>query len=346
MSASPTVPRASLRFLPVLLVLSAIGIAGAPFAVEQRQQWIESRPPPTTAAPTTQPPTPTTSPSTTTTSTVVIEVTEELTFVPDDLPGKLDIVLIQDETTSFDDDMGNIRTQLVPAIEEAGTSAEVRFGLAGIQDGLGSGYQKYVELTEDLSLVQSAVDQLGGGSWFNVDAAEPSLSALEIALDGFDYDDEAQKVVVLSTDASSKNQSAQRISDVVESYERAGVRIVVLRPPTSSIDEDDLGAYDELVEGLTPAPESVVIDLEDTSANLGDALLEGLRSPSFSVGPEVVSGCPLESPPSFFPDPVAGTADGQEVTFEITYTASSDQLGQTCTVDVGEGSIVTFEIGE
>lgn len=338
--SSPNTQRASIGLYPLLLLLAAIGLAGAPFVVDARRQWIESRPVPTTAAATTAP--------LTTTTAAVIQVSEVLSFVPDDLPGQLDVVLVQDETSSFDDDIGNIRSQLVPAVQEASAASEIRFGLAGFQDGALSGgnYQKYVELTEDLSSIQSAVDQLGARNFLNFEAAEPSLSALERALDDFDFAQDAQKVVVLSTDASSKNQSAQRIADIADRYESADVRIVVLQPPTNSINRADLSAYDQLVGGLTATPGNVVVDLQDTSSNLGEALLEGLRSPTFSANPSLAAGCPVDSPPSFSPSEITGQANGQKVTFEITYEASSSHIGKTCSVEVGEGSTVTFEIGE
>ena len=101
-----------------------------------------------------------------------------------------------------------------------------------------------------------------------------------------------------------------------------------------------------MVEGLTGGGRGTIVALQDTSANLGDALLAGLTSPSFSASPSVLAGCPISSAPTFSPDPIVGTADGQEILFEVTYTATTDDIGVTCSIDVGDGRTVDFEIGE
>jgi hypothetical protein len=226
------------------------------------------------------------------------------------LPAVADIVLAQDLSSSFSDDLPNLQGDFVTALDAdlaAAGAADVTFGIASFIDypidGFGSAgdfiYSTDTGLGDDPAVAQSALDGLvtGGGA----DTPEAQLVALQqLALrrDEFGFRDDAEGFIVLSTDApfhvagdflgGGPNDNDTDLADgfgpngeedypsldqVAEALGSAALT------PIFTVTADEIATYEDLVASLNAIDSRIggaVVELSSDSSDLADAIVAGL----------------------------------------------------------------------
>ena len=210
----------------------------------------------------------------------VIEVDKEVTT--SELPLVIDIVLLEDETGSFDDDIANLQggttaSDIYDTVLAVTPTPDVQFGVAGFRDyprepwGWPGDhvYRELSGLSPDKSAWLTGIAGLtaGGGN----DYPEAQYDAIVAAAGGMDWRDNAQKVLIVATDAPFHLPGADKphVNTQAMTLTALGDIIVVgLKAP---------GAGDEL-DALAAATGGSVQLLSPDGANIAAAILAGLEA--------------------------------------------------------------------
>ena len=299
-------------------------------------------------------------------------VTYRISIAVPDLPEVADIVLMQDLTGSFADDLPNVRANfdgpsgLYSALNADGR--DVDFGVASFVDKpsypFGDGTSgDYAYVTNQAISGNQSITQgtLNGLTTFNgVDGAESQLEALlQLAnrSSELNWRDQAQRFVVVSTDAP---------------YHQAGdAALAGYSWPANDgdgvIDEEDyplLGQVKDalnaaniepifaVTSGLIPTYESLVaelgrgavVELSSDSSNLTDAVLNGLREVTVDVKASVLSddyGLVQAIAPVGGYDEVDGP---ETVTFDVTLAPSASYGSDQILIDFGAFGVHSIDV--
>ena len=142
----------------------------------------------------------------------------------------LDIVFVFDDSGSMGGEIATMQRETKGLTEMiASSNIDARYGLVSFRDAA----ERDLGLTDDADELKTAVDSLlayGGG-----DFPEDNFDAIETAL-GFDFRDDAQKVIVDITDATSHYQgdssglSQYTLSEVAADLKEQGVLFIGVSP--------------------------------------------------------------------------------------------------------------------
>ena len=213
-----------------------------------------------------------------------------------------DVMLLQDLSGSFGDDIANVQAQYPLLIEDLTTNFDAQFGVASFVDKpilpFGSAgdyvYRTDVGITDDVSAIETAIDdfEIRSGN----DAPEAQLEALlQLAVradtEEIGFRDGAQRFVVLTTDAnfhmegdferSGSNPVPDNDGDAdveLEDYPTiAQVGAAVAAANITPIFLVTGGNQDEYKALVTALGVGEVVQLSADSDNIGDAIIAGLN---------------------------------------------------------------------
>lgn len=213
-----------------------------------------------------------------------------------------DVMLLQDLSGSFYDDLENLRVLLPEVMETLNADYDAEFGVASFVDkpynNFGSRpdyvYRTDLAVTDDMAAVEASLDELtvlGGG-----DGPEAQLEALlQLALradsDEVSYREDVQRIVVLTTDASFHREGdfdttlngkpvPDNDGDAVaekEDYPSIGMVAEALQAaditPVFAVTSSVMAEYEALVEEMGFG---TVVELTSDSSNLVEAILDGI----------------------------------------------------------------------
>ncbi len=214
---------------------------------------------------------------------------------------KMDIVLLQDLSGSFYDDIDNVRALVAPLYAAVNDCvAEANFGVASFIDkpfapfGVAGdySYQPVSDLSSDLSTLQSAVDGLVLGNGY--DYSESQMTGiLHTANDGyFSWAEDTEKFIILLTDAQNHvagdcdlascpegpNNGDAIMSEYEDypSYTQVGAAVNDLGANVVFATTADVTGYYAGVQASLGVDGNVVT-LSSDSSNLVDAVLTGIE---------------------------------------------------------------------
>lgn len=268
----------------------------------------------------------------------------DLPVVIPDVPPALDLMLVTDMTSSYGDDVANLRSVSASLAADLANDSDVRFGLATFSDFRccdGGGQDDFpfdIEqpLDGDASRWLASINGLaapeGGG-----DEAEASLFALDqLTKDSaVQWRDDATRIIVLSTDADTKLPSetdvpGSALNDVAKRLKADGVHLVVTAP-----EESDL----ENLDGLIAEVDGIRLAIQSDGSDIAAAVKSGVGRVVASVTPTSECG---GLPVAFTPAVVRGAAGSQQ-TVEAEVQIPNDQgPGRIeCTISAGDDSATT-----
>ena len=275
--------------------------------------------------------------------TFSVEVT-----VPETETIPLDLMILQDLSGSFRDDIGKVRN-LVPNLvsEVLAVQPDTQFGVASFVDKplhpFGSSLGDYVyttdlPLTTDQTLFQTTVNNLATRS--GKDSPESQLEALmQVALraEEVGYRDDSRRVVILATDAPYHQAGDSSLppnnGDAILDGTPAGtgedypgleqVRSALIGAgivPVFAVTSNQIGNYQALVDQLGFG---TVQQLTTNSSNLVDVITDGLEE-AFEDVVMVVEGDDYGYVRSITPAVHEGIPAGETATFEVTLAIDED----------------------
>lgn len=294
--------------------------------------------------------------------TIAFEGTASATF---------DLMLLQDLSGSFSDDVVNVNSQFPAVMDEFQAGYDAQFGVASFVDkpynffGYGSDYAYRTDLavTPSTEAVSEALDDLvvlGGG-----DGPEAQLEALlqlakRAETDEIGYRDGAQRLVVLTTDAGYHqegdfdvlNSTGRPVPDndgdgvlELEDYPSVEAVAAALRAanitPIFAVTSYALPEYQALVDAFGFG---VAVELTSDSSNLADAIRLGLgeaggqSTAQVSVTVTRPEGDGENTPPALVLDPLTRIQENGAVV--LSGLARDADKGETLTLFVnwGDGS--------
>jgi VCBS repeat-containing protein len=229
--------------------------------------------------------------------TATTEITYGITFTG--AAAVVDVMLLQDLSGSFNEDLPNLRSQFGPLFDPLNEGRDVQFGVAGYVDKpfppFGNAgdyvYETNLAVSGDKAAIQAALDSLTIGS--GGDTPEAQLEALlQVAVRAtgeVGFREGAQRIVVLSTDAlphlagdyttgaNGANDGDAVVGD--EDYPSIAQLKAALEEanitPVFSVTADVLTSYQNLVNELG---RGVVVELSSSSDNLASAITDALGS--------------------------------------------------------------------
>ena len=272
---------------------------------------------------------------------VIVE--KEVTTPP--IPPKVDICLLEDETGSFWDDIGNLQTP--PTASDiydnvVAVSPGARFAVAGFRDypvwphgGLGDHVYRLLSGMSPLKanwLGGIAALTAGGGA----DGPEAQYDAIVAAVGpgtfidptlglqdpcGFDPDPLVTKVLVVTTDAPFHLPGAGKPhvntqASTIAALNAAGVKVVGLKAPGSGGELDALAA----------ATGGNVQDLSSSGEDIAEAILAGLGN--LPVDVKMMTDCEHPIMVSFDPS-IQTVTSGDVAHFTETISIANDALPGT-----------------
>lgn len=261
------------------------------------------------------------------------------------VPGKLDLVLLVDASASYKDDLPNMARLVPNALRRVGAESNFRVGLASFIDDTDEDVPFTLErpLSPDTSGLGSAISGLDIGD--GVDWPEMSLSALDRALDVFDFRDDAQVVVLITTDADSKEPRGHSPEQVGASYAERGFRIVPIFA-TQFRRGEAFPTFEQQGRVLANLTGGSVQELSTTdSSDIDAAILAGLQNLPVSMTTRLRPGCPVDNV-VVTPDRLPAAMGGQSYEFELSYRITEDAPEGTsvCTIDLGGDNDRQFEL--
>lgn len=270
-----------------------------------------------------------------------------LTEAAPTIPGKLDLVFLIDRSTSYEDDLPNMARLVPSALAQIGQEADLRTGVASFIDGTSRnpGFRVDRKLDPDISGVGTVIRNLPIGDVENEDWEEMALSALMRVLDDFEFRVDAQVVVLVTTDAASKQPAGHAPERVGDAYAERSVRIAAIFA-TESQPGSPTPTFERQGQVLAERTGGSVQELSSTdSADIDQAILAGLENLPVQMAPRLWAGCPLEDV-AISPDFLSGAAGGQVYEFELSYRIAEDAPAGSsiCTVDLGGDREQTFEL--
>lgn len=230
----------------------------------------------------------------------------------------LDLVFLQDLSTSFDDDIAKVKG-LIPELAAAVRNIEpdTRFGFASFVDKPisvrtdGYVYQTDLKLTKDISQLQFIVSNLRTYDFGNTDIPEAQLEGLlqaglrmqsGVRADDLGFRLGAKRIVVLLTDAPFKKagdgrtqgfsvpNDADRNIEPQEDYPSIEQVKEVLKNgniiPIFAVTSDQLQTYNNLLKELGLGA-GAVVELERNSSNLVQAISKGLGEVINDIGTSI-----------------------------------------------------------
>ena len=268
-----------------------------------------------------------------------------------DVPPIYDIFMMQDLSSSFGDDIVNVKALLPSLIESLSATNDVAFGIGsfvdkpyevfGHADYGDYAYKTDQAISTDFDLVQASMDSLN--TYWGYDAPESQLEALvQSALRGDEigFRDGAQKYVVLSTDAVF-HQAGDFASAVennydtvleMEDYPEIAMTGELLKAagitPIFAVTLSVMPTYQALVDGWGFGS---VVELASDSANIIEAITIGIESTSIDLTLDIAGddyGYVTAMTPEVYPDAGPGT-----YTFDITLEIPED------TTDIGSDGL-------
>jgi len=239
-------------------------------------------------------------------------ITVEKTVTTPEIPPKIDVCLLEDETYSFDDDIGNLQGGTTASdIYDVVTAVSpgAHFAVAGFrdypEDGFGlSGDHVYRLLSAMNSDKDVWLDGIGDlGAYGGVDLPEAQYDAIVAAAGPGSFDDpifglqgncgwrddsDVTRVLVVATDApfhlpGLDKPHQKNEADTIAALTAQGITVIGLKAS---------GAGGEL-DVLAGATGGSVQDLDDDGANIADAILAGLGNLPITVTPIVIGCNPL-----------------------------------------------------
>lgn len=202
----------------------------------------------------------------------------------------VDVMLIQDLSGSFWDDLPNVRSSFGGLYDTLNASRDIDFGVASFIDRGESIYATELAVSGSKAAIQNELNSLvlgSGGDYFEsqLDALLQIAKRAETA--EISFRNGAQRIVVLSTDAPShvagdasslppndgdgviENEDYASIAQVKAALEAADIT------PVFSVTADVRSYYDNLVVQLG---RGVVTTISSNSANLADAIAKVLTT--------------------------------------------------------------------
>lgn len=263
-------------------------------------------------------------------------ITIEKTVSTPAIPPKVEVCLLEDETGSFWDDIGNLQTPPTASDIYDNVVAEspgARFAVAGFRDYPVSPYGNTGDWVYHLLSPMSAdkTDWIsgiaaltaGGGA----DAPEAQYDAIVAAVQGgfnedpcgFDSDPLVTKVLVVTTDAPFHGPDGTHVNDqasTIAALSAAGVKVVGLKAP---------GAGTEL-DALAAATGGNVQPLSSNGADIADAILAGLSN--LPVDVEMMSDCEAPVVVDFEPT-IQTVTSGDNAVFTEAISVANDAVPGT-----------------
>lgn len=288
----------------------------------------------------------------------------------------VDVVLLQDLSGSFGDDLPNVRSQFSGLHDSLNEVRDVQFGVASFVDKPfspfgGSGdyvYETELAVTGDKAAVQAELDSLVL-RWGNDEPESQLEGLLQLALRAnageIGFRDGAQRIVVLTTDATyhdagdyaggDPNNGDAVIDD--EDYPTIALLKAALEAaditPVFSVTSNVLALYQDLVEQLG---RGVVVQLSSNSSNLSAAITDALTTGVETIdtatltvtvtgeGGVIVEPPPPDCPIVIRPNTINGSAAADQVLAGIDgpntfYVSATDDTGQDTIANFGSSDI-------
>lgn len=292
-----------------------------------------------------------------------------------DLPELADILLTQDLTGSFSDDLSSVRLEFTGLFNSLNADdRDVAFGVASFVDKPFSPFGDaasgdYAYLTNQSISTSEETSQLtlnGLTTYNGVDGPEAQLEALvQIANRSGEvgWRTDAQRFVVISTDAPFHvagdgqdvfSEWADNNGDgVIDLEDYPSIEQVKQALETADIDPifaiHDEGGYgfsliDYYEDFVTFLGRGAVVELSSDSSNLTAAILQGLREVTVDVVPTVLSddfGLVQSVTPAGGYSDVDGPVD---VNFEVTLTPSASYGSDEILIDFGDFGMHTISV--
>jgi len=257
------------------------------------------------------------------------------------IPPTVEICLLEDETGSFGDDIGNLQNPAtIQAIYDditAGTSSAA-FAVSGFRDYPVSTfgepgdwvYRSYSTMSTAFLDWENGVNSLTAGG--GLDAPEAQYDAIVGALNGFgeepgcgfSSDADVARVLIVATDAPFHTPDGTHVNDsasTIAALTAADVAVLGLKAP---------GAGGEL-DALAAATGGAIQDLSSDGSNIAAAILAGLGNLPIEV--EMTSDCAYPISTTFGPENPTTVTSGDTASFTETIAVAADAPGgvYTCT---------------
>jgi hypothetical protein len=289
---------------------------------------------------------------------VIIPIPEKAATLP------LDLMLTQDLTSSFKDDLPNLKTVIPDLVKQLrAVQPNTNFGLASFTDKKSHArpayakdyyvYKTSLPLTKDEGVFEQAVAKLtivGPGK----DYPESSLSALmQVALRaeselGFRKD--TRRVAIISTDAAYRQAGDDKLDapnngdaviDPNEDYPSVAQAKQAINEanmvPIFLVTKDQIATYNGLVSQLGVG---AVVELAANSSNLAQAVQEALKVVNQNLTLVAVND-DYGYVRGIDPDRFENVEPGSEVTTEVTFKYSGRGSGDDVTIRaLGIGDLI------
>lgn len=293
-------------------------------------------------------------------------VTFTVSVVIPDLPPVADIILVQDLTGSFIEDLPNVRTAFGSLYDSLNTDGDFQFGVASFRDKpiLPFGEEgdfEYITnqaVTDSKATVQTQLDGLSAGG--GADTPEAQLEALlKIANRSSEigWRSESKRIVVINTDAEPHvagdwpgvpanngdgivetippGEDYPSIAQVKAALDSAGII------PIFAVTADVLGYYQNLNNELGGT--GAVVQLDSNSSNLEQAIKDALGELTVDVIPTVVAD-DYNLVSSFTPASHLAVDGPATVTFDVTLAPSTSYGSDNITFDLGDYGQVNIDV--
>ena len=263
-----------------------------------------------------------------------------------EIPPKVDICLLEDETGSFRDDIANLQNPITIAEIFDGVRAESpdsQFAVAGFRDfGDAFVYRLLSGMSPAFANWENGINSLsasGGG-----DFPEAQYPAIRAAVEGgfgqgscgFRNDPLVARVLIVATDATFHTGGAYGdLASTLAVLQPANVTVIGLKAP---------GAGGEL-NALAAATGGSVQPLSSDGSNIADAILEGLGNLPVRVAMSSTCTDPIST--SFAPNPRVVTSGDDALFVETVSVAAGAAAGTyTCVDNVSYNGAVSDTVVE
>ncbi len=237
-------------------------------------------------------------------------IIDKLVETPE-IPPKIDVIFNFDLSGSFNNDLPNIKSIAGDLFDQIRSQApDSRFAIASFVDYPIPqwGYPSYGDYAFNLNL-DFTYDKL---TWVNVinglntrsggDFKESQLTSVKRSAEEASWGDDRTKVAVLITDAAFHLDSdvnfytgelypGPSFEDTIEVLNEKGITVVGIKAPGPNPTYDEMITAD--MERITSETGGTVVDIDSSSTNIAEAILEGLGNLPIPVIPHVIGCGPL-----------------------------------------------------
>lgn len=265
-----------------------------------------------------------------------------------EIPPKVDVCLLEDETGSFGDDIANLKNPVTTAAIFDGVraiSTDSQFAVSGFRDvGDAFVYRQLSSMSANFTDWQNGINALsasGGG-----DTPEAQFDAIVSAVSGAPYgpscgfraDPQVARVLIVATDAPFHGPGGGRVhnnASTIAALTAANVTVIGLKAPGSGGELDALAA----------ATGGTVQALSSNGANIASAILAGLGNLPVKVA--MSSDCVAPIGTSFAPAESTVTS-GDNALFVETISVDPATAGgtYTCVDHVSYNGVVNPDVVE